>query len=52
MDRAAKLASEAARGRDAAMAVQQRRKAPLPEEAAAGSSKRLMQAASPARRAA
>ncbi|KAK7239955.1 hypothetical protein SO694_00118046 [Aureococcus anophagefferens] len=50
MDRAAKLASEAARGRDAAMAVQQRRKAPLPEEAAAGSSKRLMQAASPARR--
>ncbi|KAH8084543.1 hypothetical protein JL720_8045 [Aureococcus anophagefferens] len=49
MDRAAKLA-EAARGRDAAMAVQQRRKAPLPEEAAAGSSKRLMQASSPARR--
>ena len=50
MDRAAKLASEAARGRDAAMAVQQRRKAPLPEEAAAGSSKRLMQTSSPARR--
>ncbi|KAH8064740.1 hypothetical protein JL722_1620 [Aureococcus anophagefferens] len=49
MDRAAKLASEAARGRDAAMAVQQRRKAPLPEEAAAGSSKRLMQAASAAK---